>query len=262
MQIGTRIDTLPPIIMEVVNGYTKGNYHWRDPCRTSMIMAGSQFFFVSEGSVLQVFVIADRYSNRVSFVSFNSQKQLRQSTSFHVSKLHCINFVICSNSLTIVVSMFCDIDNSPIWRLQRQWMKAYGCSRCYTATWAKLWDLWEAYHPMTRVVGENMGWMLHGFMGWWCLIGWFFEWRKNLGWFCIFLSHETFIKCGLLYLMNYMEPRRTMYVGYIIIFGVVHPFLRSNRADPRAEVLACDDAALFLAIFELRPPSRFWSRHT
>ena len=37
-------------------------------------------FFVSEGSVLQVFVIADRYSNRVSFVSFNSQKQLRQST--------------------------------------------------------------------------------------------------------------------------------------------------------------------------------------
>ena len=57
--------------------------------------------------------------------------------------------------------------------------------------------------------------------------------------------------------MNYMEPRRTMYVGYIIIFGVVHPFLRSNRADPRAEVLACDDAALFLAIFELRPPSRF-----
>ena len=124
--------------------------------------------------------------------------------------------------------MFCDIDNSPFWRLQRQWMKAYGCSRCYTATWAKLWDLWEAYHPMTRVVGENMGWMVHGFMGWWCLIGWFFEWRKNLGWFYIFLSHETFIKCGLLYLMNYMEPRRTMYVGYIIIFGVVHPFLRSN----------------------------------
>ena len=45
MQIGTRIDTLPPIIMEVVNGYTKGNYHWRDPCRTSMIMGGSQVFF-------------------------------------------------------------------------------------------------------------------------------------------------------------------------------------------------------------------------
>ena len=213
MQIGTRIDTLSPIIMEVVNGYMKGNHHWRDPCRTSMIMGGSQLIFCVRRLCPASVCYCRSLFKSCFFCFIQFAKTIAAIHLISRFKASVYKFVICSNSLTIVVSMFCDIDNSPIWRLQRQWMKAYGCSRCYTATWAKLWDLWEAYHPMTRVVGENMGWMVHGFMGWWCLIGWFFEWRKNLGWFCIFLSHETFIKCGLLYLMNYMEPRRAMYVG-------------------------------------------------
>ena len=84
----------------------------------------------------------------------------------------------------------------------------------------------------------GLGWMVHGFMRWWCLIGWeWFEHVPMIGSWGNFHSHV--MKLSILVEVTSSEHGSRMNKVYLSVFGGVHPYSRSCRPDPTAEVLAC-----------------------